>query len=74
MNRNRTKEYASEVAQVKYVENRKACKPTGKWSDSLAEIIEEKLQLTWSPEQIIGRLVELKLSFKTIYRWLYLGV
>jgi transposase, IS30 family len=74
LNRNSTKEYVSEVAQVKYVDRRKACKPTGKWSDSLAEVIEEKLQLTWSPEQIIGRLVGLKLSFKTIYRWLYLGL
>lgn len=40
----------------------------------MADVIEEKLQLTWSPEQIVGRLPELKLSFKTIYRWLYLGL
>ncbi|MCK0473986.1 IS30 family transposase [Halalkalibacter sp. APA_J-10(15)] len=74
LKRNSTKEYASEVAQQMYVERRKDCKPKGKWSAYLAEIIEEKLQLTWSPEQIIGRLPELNLSFKTIYRWLYQGL
>ncbi|BAB06243.1 IS30-like element IS658 family transposase [Halalkalibacterium halodurans] len=74
LKRNRTKEYVSEVAHERYVERRKGCKPKGKWSPELATIIEEKLQLTWSPEQIIGRLSELNLSFKTIYRWLYLGL
>lgn len=37
-------------------------------------IIEEKLRLTWSPEQIANGLPDLKISFKTIYRWLYLGL
>jgi IS30 family transposase len=48
------------VAQEKYIERRKDCKPKEKWSVSLG-----KLQLTWSLEQIIGRLSELNISFKT---------
>ncbi len=66
LNRNSTKDYASEVAQDKYVERRKDCKPKGKWSASLAGVIEEKLLLTWFPEQIVGWLQELHLSFKNI--------
>lgn len=45
----------SEVAHETYIERRKDCKPKGKWSVSLANM-EGKLQLTWFPEQIIGRL------------------
>lgn len=43
---------------------------------AIAAIIEEKLKLTWSPEQIIGRgIQELPISsFKTIYNWLYAGL
>lgn len=38
------------------------------------DYIEEKLSLTWSPEQIANSSCEFKLpSFKTIYRWLYEG-
>lgn len=29
---------------------------------------------TWSPEQIVGRLYQGKLSFKSIYRWIYNGL
>jgi len=45
LKRNSTNEYASEVAQKKYIERRKDCKPKGKWSVSLVKIIEGKLQL-----------------------------
>ncbi|MRJ46806.1 IS30 family transposase [Aerococcaceae bacterium DSM 109652] len=33
-----------------------------------------KLALTWSPEQIVGRDYQEKLSFKTIYNWIYEGI
>ncbi|GAC43696.1 transposase and inactivated derivative, partial [Paenibacillus popilliae ATCC 14706] len=39
-------------------------------------VIEEKLQATWSPEQIMERLRQegqAIVCFKTIYRWLYAG-
>ena len=44
------------------------------WSKQVLAYIEEKLSLTWSPEQISNTPCEFKLpSFKTIYRWLYEG-
>ena len=44
------------------------------WSAQVLAYIEEKLSLTWSPEQISNSPCEFKLpSFKTIYRWLYEG-
>ena len=44
------------------------------WDRKVLDYIEEKLALTWSPEQISNSECEFKLpSFKTIYRWLYEG-
>lgn len=41
------------------------------WSQEILNYIDEKLSLTWSPEQIANTPYELKLpSFKTIYRWI----
>ena len=41
------------------------------WSQEVIDYIDEKLQLTWSPEQISNTPCELKMpSFKTIYRWI----
>ncbi len=48
----------------------------GKWTTELAKEVEERLQQTWSPEQIsqhyraAGNAI---VSFKTIYRWIYDG-
>lgn len=40
------------------------CGRTGKYSEKLAELINEKLRLTWSPEQIVGCLFQGVLSFR----------
>ena len=41
------------------------------WSQEVLNYIDEKLSLTWSPEQIANTPCELKIpSFKTIYRWI----
>lgn len=41
------------------------------WSKEVIDYIDEKLSLTWSPEQIANTPCELKIpSFKTIYRWI----
>ncbi len=41
------------------------------WSKEVLEYIDEKLALTWSPEQIANTPCELKMpSFRTIYRWI----
>lgn len=66
--------YHSEDAQNQYTNRRQACKPNGKLTSHLIYLIEEKLKLTWSPEQIVGKLLQGQLSFKTIYRWLYNGL
>jgi IS30 family transposase len=72
-NKKENNSYSPEQAQAYYQERRKQSKPNGKWSEILAHEIEDKLQMTWSPEQIAGRLKCLVPSFKTIYRWLYQG-
>ncbi|MEH7460160.1 IS30 family transposase [Bacillus sp. JJ1127] len=65
--------YHSEQAHRKYIQRRKNCKPIGKWSRELAKKIQEKLEVTWSPEQIQHGYLKGKVSFKTIYNWLYQG-
>ncbi|MBT2281944.1 IS30 family transposase [Paenibacillus polymyxa] len=68
--------YKAEQAQHAYQERRQASVPSGKWSDTLAISLEEKLVATWSPEQITERFRADGLpvvSFKTIYRWIYAG-
>lgn len=51
---------------------------SGKWTAEREQYIAGKLAQTWSPEQIAGRMSqefpEQKVSYKTIYRWLYQGL
>ena len=65
--------YHSEFAQMSYHQQRKKSKSKGKRSDKLIAIIEEKLSATWSPEQIANTVMLSKISFKTIYNWIYNG-
>ncbi len=55
-------------------ENKGNCGTKSKLTPELKEAVQEKLDETWSPEQIIGRLYQGKLSFKSIYRWIYSGL
>ncbi|SEL27231.1 transposase, IS30 family [Paenibacillus sp. OK003] len=77
LHRNETQHsYRAERSQESYVQRRKSCIPSGKWSLEQSTLIEEKLRATWSPEQIVERLRQEGQSvvcFKTIYRWLYSG-
>ena len=79
INRNRTHmydvpTYYSHTAQKKYLYRRRFCHRGMFGNEELVSYIEEKLLLTWSPEQIANTPCELKVpSFKTIYRWLYEG-
>jgi IS30 family transposase len=69
--------YHAERSQEQYAQHRKASIPVGKWTPKLAAVIEEKLQATWSPEQIVERLRQegqRVVCFKTMYRWLYAGL
>lgn len=66
-------EYDAQAAQKDYEAKRKNSKPTGKWSKELETLIADKLEHTWSPEQIANTVAKGKISFKTIYNWLYQG-
>lgn len=70
----RNAECTAEEAQARYQANRTNCGAKSKCTRKLKEAVQEKLGETWSPEQIVGRLFCGKLSFKTIYRWIYEGL
>ena len=65
------KPYAAEIANSNYTAKRAASRPKGKYNKALCWLIKEKLLATWSPEQIANTITFGKLSFKTIYRWIY---
>lgn len=66
--------YVAEAAHEQYLQARKLVGRKSKTTPELLELIQQKLQDTWSPEQIVGRLLSGKLCFKTIYRWIYSGI
>lgn len=66
--------YRGEEAQAAYSERREHSRPKGKHTPELLEIIEEKLLSTWSPEQIANTVTRGRVSCKTIYNWLYIGI
>ena len=66
-------QYTAEKAHADYGTKRSASKPKGKWSQELSALVGKKITGTWSPEQIANTVTAGKLSFKTIYRWIYDG-
>ena len=66
--------YVCESAQASYATRRKHSKPKRKCSDDLVAIIMDRLQATWSPEQIAHTDTLGVVSFKTIYNWIYAGI
>ena len=75
LSRNKIKnEYVSTSAHNKYLERRKNSSHSNKYNEFLSSnLISEKLHENWSPEQISNALLNGKLSFKTIYNWIYIG-
>lgn len=71
---NRNPYYQCDQAQERYKQKKTNCGAKSKLTSEIKEKVQEKLTLTWSPEQIVGRLFQGKISFKTIYRWLYYGL
>lgn len=65
--------YSAEIAHNSYKNRRINSKPKGKDDKTTIAVIEEKLSLTWSPEQIANTATLGKVSFKTIYNWIYQG-
>ena len=70
----RNPNYQCDNAQERYNQKKAKCGAQIKLTTEKKEIIQEKLTQTWSPEQILSRLFQGKLSFKTIYRWIYSGL
>ena len=73
LRRNSTSSYEAEAAQQAYVQRRKLSKSNGKYTPEIAQVIEDALSETWSPEQIANTITLAKISYKTIYTWLYQG-
>lgn len=72
--------YIARIAQEKSNKRKRNCKWEHAISERLKNYIEEKLMLTWSPEQISERLKldypddeTMRISFKTIYTAIYNG-
>ena len=71
--------YQANKAQEVYEKRRNNCGSKGKKHNfKLIKYINSKLQLGWSPEQIKGRMeyefpnnLKMRISFKTIYIWIY---
>lgn len=64
--------YYPHTAQKKYLLRRSYCHRGMFHTDEVIAYIEEKLLLTWSPEQIACSPAPVKMpSWRTIYRWLY---
>jgi len=71
-------QYSHKKAQWLATLRRRRASQTGKhFSDALLAFVRQGLSLFWSPEQIEGRLklefqddLSMRISFKTIYRWL----
>ncbi|MDY4022119.1 IS30 family transposase [Staphylococcus borealis] len=62
--------YVAETAQTNYETRKKNCGRPSKLTNELINTIIHHLKLHWSPEQIVGRLLQKKVCFKTIYRWI----
>ena len=63
--------YYPHTAQRKSNLRRSYCHRGMYWNQEVLDYIDEKLQETWSPEQIANTPCDMKMpSFKTIYRWI----
>ena len=63
--------YYPHTAQKKSNLRKSYCHRGMFWDKEVLDYIDEKLQATWSPEQIANTPCEMKMpSFKTIYRWI----
>ena len=66
--------YYPYTAQRKYENRRAFCHRGLFYNQKILDYIEEKLYLTWSPEQISNYKCDLTIpTFKTIYNWIYEG-
>ncbi|HAR4703794.1 TPA: IS30 family transposase, partial [Staphylococcus aureus] len=67
---NLNQSYQAKTAQKNYETKRKLCGRPTRFTPELGNIIKYYLKCHWSPEQIVGRLLQNQICFKTIYRWI----
>ena len=65
--------YTAHEAQQDYEQKGHHKGRRSKATSQRLQLIQARLQQTWSPEQIAGRETALGISFKTIYTWIYQG-
>ena len=73
INRNSNESYHAAAADEAAGRRKAKASSRTKLSTELIAIIEDKLQSTWSPEQIACTVLYKKVSFKSIYRWICEG-
>lgn len=66
--------YEAKKAHNNYITRSKNKGRKIKLSNDLKDYIEDKLNNTWSPEQIVGRSLKGIICTKTIYHWIYKGL
>ncbi len=66
-------EHTCDYAEEKSKNNKSRCGRKLKLTPEQKLEIEEKLKLTYSPEQVSNTLSKRRISFKTIYEWIYKG-
>lgn len=66
--------YCSALAEEDRKKNASRKGRKTKLSPQTANTIQTKLQETWSPEQVAGRIFPKKISTKTIYNWIHKGM
>ena len=65
--------YTAQEAQRDYVLKGQRKGRPSKATPQRLQLLQTRLQQTWSPEQIAGRESTLGISYKTIYNWIYQG-
>lgn len=74
INRCKNKIYTTEETQANYLKKSKLKGRKYKITLELENTIIAKLKERWSPEQIVGRLLQGLISFKSIYNWIHKNV
>lgn len=68
--RNKSKRnYVAHKVQTNYKTRKKNCGRPSKLTNDLMNTTVQYLKLHWSPKQIVGRLFQNMVCFKTTYRW-----
>jgi IS30 family transposase len=73
INRNAVTQYHPDQAERQYKINKRNCGRKSKFNEDIAKVIQKYLDKTWSPEQISNTVLKGRISYQSIYRWIYNG-